>query len=392
MRSSDSIHQSQSWIRTISNNELFKRSNFACGVYKDRYVIIAGGVNGAQEYLASMVMYDMNTHTYTRLPDLPFKGHCTGTIFQDYFFVISEYPCQIYRTCLLTLTSTSTSISYSWEKARTNINMKQTVITNVVSDGKEYFYLFDSETQNVYRYHPKTNTLMDMPNLPTFREAYTTAMVKHQIFVIGGHYGVEEVCAVEAFDVETHSWSSLPSIPQSLSFPSATVYKQWIIVTGRQHHDDANTQTFTFDTKSLTWTTSVMNNSISAEAKFYRKHKCAVVQNQALYIGGYDDEHVYDEYHPHHCDYDDSSHLSPTPTIQSIPVKYLIPDGRWELMKDFILLRELLDENRATIAFPQNSSSSNFNAIIVADMNQVIFELFTNVSIDIFRHVLIFLV
>lgn len=79
--------------RTILNRcEEFKLVDFPCGVYKDRYIVIAGGCRGKR--MLSATMYDTTPHSHLALPDLPYFCRYTGVVLNDYFYV-NYYLCII---------------------------------------------------------------------------------------------------------------------------------------------------------------------------------------------------------------------------------------------------------------------------------------------------------
>ena len=82
-----------------TNQDLLKRTEFACATFDDRYVFVAGG---RQKRLKSAAVYDMHTNTQMTLPDFPTKlSCCKGAISNGYFYVIS---CgQIYRMNIMNI-------------------------------------------------------------------------------------------------------------------------------------------------------------------------------------------------------------------------------------------------------------------------------------------------
>ena len=106
----------ESWNISNFNNIIIDRTEFASGIYQNRFVIIAGGrskrfMRGRQkirskalrqdnEELNSVAIYDLRTLTREDLPDLPFKGECKGTVHDDYFYVEDISTTRIHRICL----------------------------------------------------------------------------------------------------------------------------------------------------------------------------------------------------------------------------------------------------------------------------------------------------
>lgn len=93
MTSTNDTHLSWS---TLSKDESFHRANFACGEYKDRYLIIAGGANN-HEKLSSALLYDACTQQHIVLPNLPFSGECGGDVLDGNFYVFELHSGKMYR-------------------------------------------------------------------------------------------------------------------------------------------------------------------------------------------------------------------------------------------------------------------------------------------------------
>lgn len=387
----------------LSDDEIFKRVDFAYGVYKDRYVVISGGYRG-RNILQSAAMYDVYTQNYLALPDLPYSGACVGVVLNDFFYVARRYD-GIHRLCL--------SRPSKWELINNDMDF---CIDEMVTDGTHIFFIVQGNT--VYGYDPCTNqlhesSLTSMNKILTSmrqiltssgqnldsppRDYFATAVVDHKIFVIGGQTIRGFVKSdMDVYDISTQSWSQAPPLPKPLDRAVATPIGKWIIVTGGHQFGNynMNNQTFIYDTITQKWT----EHSIVATS--YRLcHGCVKVGNQIISIGGSNGQEF----------------VCP---MEGIHLKHVLPDWKWQIIQPFVFLRELVDQNRA-MPIISRDSRSKFNVMIKhfasfgnilgkgdtiptekmkhdtdskLDTDAVIRELFTDVSLDVFRHVMLFLV
>ena len=64
----------------LCDKEISKRRNFAYAMHYNRYVVIAGGIQGNGRKVRSAAIYDVSNPSYTTLPYLPFGGGYRGVI------------------------------------------------------------------------------------------------------------------------------------------------------------------------------------------------------------------------------------------------------------------------------------------------------------------------
>ena len=335
------------WV-TLNTDDIFVRSCFSCGVHDNRYIIAAGGINQKSRWLlSSAAMYNTKTSSRIDLPDLPFSGGCCGTILHGYFYVVRNVTFPIYRICLSTL--------LKWEVIDDDIRISATAI---VTDGNHLF-IFNLGHQ-MYRFDPYINELVEMPLLVNPRGNFATAVVNNKIYVIGGQF----TRSVEVFDINTLTWSKAPPLPKKLQNASATEYGQWILVSGGQydHGSKWNTEIFAYDTLNQRWT--VNNHGLSPPRKV---HSCVAVGSRIITMGGWDNSYSY-------C-----------PT-EAIHIKSLVLG--WEMVKDFVLLRRLVDDGRA---YPKISTKRvKKDTGVNTKIERVIYKLFTDLPLDVFRNILSF--
>ena len=347
----------QSWT-TLSDNEIFHRRYFAHGMYKDQYILVAGGIDRTLRSLGSAIMYDTRNRTIINLPDLPCEGYCYGVILKFYFYVY-HYDGTLYRMDLSTRSK--------WEVNHSLIEMRSS-IDEIVSD-KDHLY-FLHEQGGVTSYDPETNAVISLPSSPIPRFLFSSAVVGTRIYLIGGFYSevieLKKYTGVDVFDVSNKSWSKGPPIPKALDVASVTVFRHWIVITGGTSDLDLNKETFVFDTINSRWSKS--NVELCEKFNFYR---CLLVRSQIVSFGGWNEKN---EYSP----------------LRAIPIKYLLPS--WDDIKHVILLRHLIDNSRAHIIITKENFKTSCNENTNSNKDKVIQNLFTNISLDLFRNIISFLI
>lgn len=86
-------HQMTSFIidnlwTMLCNSKTFNRELFACDVYQDRHILVAGGNLHYGMDIQSAAMYDTETKTHVTLPDLPCGPFCREVVVNGYFYVV----------------------------------------------------------------------------------------------------------------------------------------------------------------------------------------------------------------------------------------------------------------------------------------------------------------
>ena len=344
MTSSSSFQNNISW-RTLNNNEIFKRYNFACATHKDRYILLAGG------FMRSAIIVDMYNSAYSALPDLPISGSCCeGIIIKGYFYVIVFD--QIYR---ISLSSQSILI---WEQVPCEVEGFPNAI---VSDGKHLFILY--RYRQMIRYDPEQNETVTMPHMPMRQSPYATAAVGDKVYVI-------TLLSMEVFDISSESWKKAHPLPKPVYNTTATVMKKrWIVVTGEISaivgpggKRQMRPQTFVFDTFTNIWTQKDIRLSPAR-----KNHRCVALGSNIIAVGGRDGSKNY-------C------------PVETIHVKHLISDWAWESLKHLIILRQLVVKGRAVpVPVSVVHGETNFE-------DEIVQSLMKDLNADIFREVLTFLI
>jgi len=344
----------------VSNNDLFKRSKFAIGPYKREHAIIAGGWDVRGEKLNSVVLLDLQTGTFKSLPDLPAEyDGCTGANVNGYFYMVGRNDT-MYRINL--------SCCSKWEKL-TAVDFDFGHGHALISDGRHLFWpggVLNNRTFNLYE--PDSNTWKTLPQMTTPRYGHATAIVGQKIYIIGGadDRNALDLSSVEVFDIPTRTWSSAPDLPIAVYYPAATTLGRWIVVTGGLYSDERETSyCFVFDTFGREW----IQSRVSLPSLRYG-HGCVTMQDsQIIVVGG------------------SRSRQKGNPIV-TISRKHLIPN--WYFVKDFLLLRRLLEEGRAQMKAPIFHSKDGNEIHSTRKFIRALGQFFLTLDLDTFRTVLSF--
>lgn len=350
--------------RIIPNNEsIFERYDFACGVYKDRYIIIVRGQEGEYQHTQSFVMYDVPNQSYVTLPDLPqVIDEYQGVVVNDYFYV--AVWDSLFRMCLLE--------RQEWEVVTTRGIFWN--LENMLTDGTSIFLMRGYEGITIF--DPSNCKFSRATRNPyASRQRSFNVLIDKKIYIIGGEMISRPTATTFIFDVAKNSWSEGPPLPIPIcSDFDAVALNRSILLTGMHgQSNDVRNKNFVYDIHTKKWTQ--FNTSLSSSPR--RNHRCVKVGCQIFTVGGEDE---YDR-------------LCPLTTIE-------IPDRGWIMLKSYLLLRKLVDDKRATSANvtkkrkhadsdskvdPETKTNANTNRAAVIE------KLFTHIPLDVFRYVLMFL-
>ena len=340
---SKSNNTDSSW-KIISEDEIFHRHDFACGVYKDRYIVIAGGRG-----LQSAVIYNVFNQSHIPLPDLPVSHGlgCCGLVLNSYFYVGDG--CRMYRLRLFL----SSKRQMEWELV---FDEKKLSMDAMVTDGHEIFFMEDFNW--TFRYHPSTHKLFPIRiqklDSHLLRFTFATVVVRNKIYILG------ESMNMDVFDIATQSWSQAPPLPEPVSHMAATTVDKWIVVTGGLIYEYKTSLIFLFDTVTQQWT---INDVTPLER--YHHHRCVKVGSQIISVGGSDG---YQRFSP----------------MEATSISCLIPDWKWERIKPYFMLRKLVAENRAAPITMTEHFQHDYIGLKL-DVNMVIQKLFApDLSLDVF--------
>ena len=337
------------WITWKSKTIKHGRS-CACGVYKDRYVLIAGGYP-SHDFADSDEIHDTITQSQTTIPMFPEKGQCEGVVLNDHFYVRVKRD-SIYRLSL--------STPSKWEKLEHRESDEISKL-GIVSDGKSLYLLSEVDSTpacsslKINGYDPMTNKFTCISVFPCFDRFGATVTVRNLIFFIGKRNTFSS--KLDVFDISTKSLLAAPDLPIPMRYIKATSFRRWIIIVGGSHIGPSYIGCFILDTQTQQW-------AEFQSKRFFYSNRLATTRSHIVSIAN-------------------------GRKLRAIHIKYIIPHWRWKMIKDFVLLRKLIDDNRAHPFSSKGVKNDSENDAI--KINETVKKLFTDLSLDIFRTVMTFL-
>lgn len=341
----------------ISNDPVFfNRKDFAMNTHEERYVIIAGGYGGRGENLSSAAIFDLQTNTCISLPQLPRTGYDEGqvehgAIIKGYFYIVLMWDLEedeisdcldvypdffcVYRIQLSNPTA--------WEKMGEHLIYGNGLI-KLVSDGSRLF-LFSADERSepdLIEYDPDKNKFHELsPKQMVVRAA---VVIGRKIYVIGEdeEFGL----CLEIYDIPSRSWStgherSIESKYISYQCHAFALNDRWIAIR------DSFSFRSIYDTHNGTW---IANEVLFSSSPSFRITGSTLVGNSGLTLVG-------------------GIRREANTALYSVERKCIIPN--WYIVKDFALLRKLVDDGRAH-AIATNEKASimiqNFVIYLPSDM------------------------
>ena len=422
-------------------DNLFRRNNFVMHVFQDRYIFVAGGYHylyknsrdgGENQIMQSIAMYDALMGKTIVLPNLPNDQInwpvCAGAILDEYFYVFDS------NTSIFCIQICTDGVMYQeehegWKKIPISLRIPESLqqerrterllgIQSVVSDNC-YLYLLD-EHCNFFSLLPKINKWNALPRMQIPRMGFAITIVKQQIFVIGGFSLFSDkknyMSSVEIFDISTQSWKNGPdlTVPThsmcckkhdfqtltlinqrrdkilngGLSFASASAIRnKFVFVSGGLMTGDIPSSSCYFlDLRAhpYEWVKSHIEipshrmNHASAYISYKNKvgaNEPKILCPKIILIGNEVVSH-------------EKRFFSP---MESIFLHHF--QLNWKLIKDFVLLRALVDKNRAVLDNCSNVAYDlQFEQQQVLRTDHVIQRLIIHLNKDIFRYVLTFII
>jgi large repetitive protein len=124
------------------------------------------------------------------------------------------------------------------------------------------------------------NTWTSGAALPTAVWGASAAVVKNEIYVVGGENASNTIVAdVQVYNPKTNAWSAGVSLPTPLLVPSATVVKNVLYVFGGYTGAAATNAVSAYNPKTKTWTAM-------ADMPTARYESTAVVEKNVIYVIG----------------------------------------------------------------------------------------------------------
>lgn len=339
--------------RTFSNHAIFKRFQFACAAYMDRYILVAGGKCKERRNivnLSSAVKYNMSKREFVTLPDLPFSGTCNGTVLDEFFYVASRDT--LYRINLFKPLEWETVVVFSVGSAEI-----------IVSDGINIFLV--SHTC-LFRFDPLRKQIDQMPSKKHPEYNLSASVVENKIIVLGG----SSIRTMSVFDISSESWGKTRYLPLILYHDCTVVTKQWVIATGGKRgfgFKDYNREIFVFDTLTdRGWTDRGLYLIPPRQG-----HQCVIIDSHLVSVGGLGK----------------ITHKNRNSSIDAIYIKQFISSWNWERIKDFVLVRRLVELNRV-----EKDSYNNKNQITSSTKSDILRKIMWDLNHDEFILVMSFLI
>jgi N-acetylneuraminic acid mutarotase len=145
-----------------------------------------------------------------------------------------------------------------------------------------------SPLNNLERYDPISNTWVTLASMPTARAAAAAAVLDNSIIVIGGRTGTGGPCsggalsAVELYDIDTNTWSTLAPLPAPRSDLSAVAHGGNVYVFGGcDTFQSPVNDAFVYDPQTDSWSSIASMPTARASAVAGKKGELVYV------IGGW---------------------------------------------------------------------------------------------------------
>jgi N-acetylneuraminic acid mutarotase len=181
-------------------------------------------------------MYDTRTDTWVKKRDMPTLRRNFGTAVVDgkiYIIGGSVHDKKLGKQVSTDLVEVYDPLTNRW-KNRADMPTKRGRINVAVVDGKIYVIgghillqqglglLVDRFSKRIEEYNPKINRWRKLPDMPMFKYAFSTVVVDHEIYTIGGYdmdNSLKRLDIVEVYNPKFNRWR--PSVPMLM--PKLTV-------------------------------------------------------------------------------------------------------------------------------------------------------------------------
>ena len=206
---------------------------------------VPGRLDKRTVYTKTVEVYDTRTDTWIKKRDMPTLRRNFGTAVVDgkiYIIGGSVHNKQLGKQVSTGLVEVYDPLTNRWEQ-RADMPTKRGYINVAVVDDKIYviggFILLeqglgldvDRFSRRIEEYNPKTNTWRRLPDLPTFKYAFSTVVVDREIYTIGG-YDMDNhdkyLDLVEVYHPAANRWRrSLPMLTPKMTvaaFANGKIY------------------------------------------------------------------------------------------------------------------------------------------------------------------------
>ena len=237
-----------------------------------------------------------------------------------------------------------------WEHVLKHIETRY--LKDILTDGNQIFFMIKNE---IISFDPTNHKLSPTIEFPDGMQFWMSVLMKNKIFLLAFEQ-------MYIYDIVQQSWCK-GSLTKLLEPHADVMIDRWIVVISGYLRKNCSFNTFVYDTFSQQWTQVKMDFKVGS-------HIISVGRND--------------------LNYDENCRMT------VIHIKHIITEFTWIMLKPYILLQQLVDENRATPSIATkkpniDESDMSTDANTKANTNVVVQKLFTNIPLEIFRYILMYL-
>ncbi|XP_061592823.1 kelch domain-containing protein 8B-like isoform X2 [Cololabis saira] len=196
-----------------------QRRVYSAAVYHQGLLYVVGGCSETGAPLDSAEVLDVESQTWSRLPPLPTaRAGASAVALGGQLMVLGGMSRQ--QTPLASVEKYNADEG-KWE-SKAGLGQPSMGVTTVERDGQVYALGgmgADTAAQALVRvYDAGKDQWQPAAAMPTPRYGATPFLVGNRVYIMGGRQGKMPVTALEAFDLETRSWTRHPCIPSRRAF------------------------------------------------------------------------------------------------------------------------------------------------------------------------------
>ena len=195
-------------------------------VFSDQIYVFAGydqkGPRGARRNHKTVEMYDTQTDTWVKKPDMPTlrKAFATAVVDGKIYLIggNSIDDKRLGEEVITGLVEVYDPLTNRWEK-RADMPTARTGINAVVVEGKIYVLggearlapgLAGRYVRSIEAYNPKTDRWQQLPDMPMFKFWFSIVAVNNEIYTIGGiNNGLKRTDAVDVYNPTVDKWRKI---------------------------------------------------------------------------------------------------------------------------------------------------------------------------------------
>ena len=194
-------------------------------VFSDQIYVFGGydrkGPRGALRYKKTVEVYDTQTDTWLKKPDMPTlrKSFMTAVVDGKIYLIGGSIDGKRLGEEIFTgLVEVYDPLTNRWEK-RADMPTARNGVNAAVVDGK--IYVLGGQTRSapglaerfvtrIEEYNPKTDKWRQLPNMPMFKFWFSTVAVDKEIYTIGGRDNtIKRTDTVDVYNPITNRWRKM---------------------------------------------------------------------------------------------------------------------------------------------------------------------------------------